>query len=450
MNNLAHDLARSVAGEDILVILDAENERCNRNYDYRYAQVSASSLQSIDSKAWPSKARSLIFKTTGAELQHVSEVLSVNKFLRVLDISGCSVKEMPAPVFQLKQLRYLDASTLSIVDLPPQISGFHKLQTLDLSDTEVTELPAFIANLKRLNYLNLQGCKKLQLLNNLDLLHELHYLNLSCCPEVRSFPASLENLRKLRFLNLSKCSKLPTLPDGLLQSFSSFSSIVDLNLSGFEFRMLPDFFGNICSLQFLSLSKCSKLELLPQSFGQLAYLKGLNLSFCSDLKLPESFECLTSLQFLNLSHCPSVEYLPSAFDKLSNLEYLNVAQCVGLKALPKSLSNRKKLQIEVLGCQDCIVQSCSLSSQSNACSEQVKEVGSSSAISHTILKESANKDVAVGITFSDIDSYPQNKLKQKLTISYHMDGHKSEDPNFINKVNLRCISHVCFYIFFVA
>ncbi|KAG0543341.1 hypothetical protein BDA96_02G181900 [Sorghum bicolor] len=267
MNNLAHDLARSVAGEDILVILDAENERCNRNYDYRYAQVSASSLQSIDSKAWPSKARSLIFKTTGAELQHVSEVLSVNKFLRVLDISGCSVKEMPAPVFQLKQLRYLDASTLSIVDLPPQISGFHKLQTLDLSDTEVTELPAFIANLKRLNYLNLQ------------------------------------------------------------------------------------------------------------------------------------------------------------------------AQCVGLKALPKSLSNRKKLQIEVLGCQDCIVQSCSLSSQSNACSEQVKEVGSSSAISHTILKESANKDVAVGITFSDIDSYPQNKLKQKLTISYHMDGHKSEDPNFINKPN---------------
>ena len=186
--------------------------------------------------------------------------------------------------------------------------------------------------------------------------------------------------------------------------------------------MLPDFLGNICSLQFFSLSKCSKLELLPQSFGQLAYLKGLNLSFCSDLKLPESFEYLTSLQFLNLSHCHSVEYLPSAFDKLSNLEYLNLSQCVGLKALPKSLSNRKKLQIEVLGCQDCIVQSCSLSSQSYTCSEQVKEVGSSSAISDTILKEPANRDLAVGITFSDIDKvgYPQNKLKQKndILLSY--------------------------------
>ncbi|XP_025800081.1 putative disease resistance protein RGA1 isoform X2 [Panicum hallii] len=440
MDNLAHDLARSVAGEDILVILDAKNERCHRNYDYRYAQVSASSLQSVDSKAWPSKARSLIFKTSGAELQHVSEVLSVNKYLRVLDLSGCSVKELPAPVFQLKQLRYLDASTLSITDLPPQISGFHKLQTLDLSETEVTELPAFIGNLKMLKYLNLQGCQKLQQLNNLDLLHELQYLNLSCCPEVRRFPASLENLRKLRFLNLSECSKLPTLPDELLQSFSSFSSIVDLNLSGFEFRVLPDFFGNICSLQFLNLSKCSKLELLPQSFGQLAYLKGLNLSSCCDLKLPESFEYLTSLQSLNLSHCPSLEYLPSSFDKLSNLEYLNLSQCVGLKALPKSLSNHKKLQIEVFGCQDCIVRSCSQSFgswQSHQWSQQVEEVGTSSAISDITPEEPANRDKEEGISASDVDEvdYPRNNMKKKLAFAYHMDEQKSEEPEFINKPN---------------
>ncbi|KAG8056442.1 hypothetical protein GUJ93_ZPchr0002g25454 [Zizania palustris] len=58
MHNLAHDLARSVAGEDILVILDAENERNAKYCDYRYAHVPASSLQSIDSKAWSSKASS--------------------------------------------------------------------------------------------------------------------------------------------------------------------------------------------------------------------------------------------------------------------------------------------------------------------------------------------------------------------------------------------------------
>jgi Leucine-rich repeat (LRR) protein len=393
MHNLAHDLARSVAGEDILVILDRENGHNNDRYcDYRYAQVSASSLQSIDSKAWPSKARSLIFKTSGTELEHVSEVLSANKFLRVLDLSECSVNEIPAPIFQLKQLRYLDASTLSITTLPPQISSFNKLQTLDLSETELMELPSFLSNLKGLNYLNLQGCLKLQELNSLDLLHDLHYLNLSCCPEVRSFPESIENLTKLRFLNLSQCSKLPTLPDRLLQSFASLCSLVDLNLSGFQFQMLPGFFGNICSLQYLNLSKCSKLEELPQSFGQLAYLKSLDLSSCPDLKILGSFECLTSLQILNLSNCHSLEYLPLCLRKLQNLD--------------------------VSGCQDCIVKFCSQSSgssPSHQLSEQAEQVRLSCDISETIPETPA----AVG------------DLKGKKKLASHV--HK--EPEVITKVH---------------
>ncbi|CAM0951010.1 unnamed protein product [Alopecurus aequalis] len=392
MHNLAHDLARSVASEDILVILDAENERNNRYCDYRYAQVSASSLHSIDSKAWPSKARSLIFKSSGTELEHVSEVLSVNKYLRVLDLSECSVNEIPAPIFQLKQLRYLDASTLSITTLPPQISSFNKLQTLDLSETELMELPSFLSNLKGLNYLNLQGCLKLQELNSLDLLHDLHYLNLSSCPEVRSFPESIENLTKLRFLNLSHCSKLPTLPDRLLQSFASLCSLVDLNLSGFEFQMLPGFFGNICSLQYLNLSKCSKLEELPQSFSQLAYLKALNLSSCPDLKILGSFEGLTSLQILNLSNCSSLEYLPLCLRKLQNLD--------------------------VSGCQDCIVQFCSQSSGislSHQLLEQAEQVRLSCDISETV----PEKPASIG------------DLKGKKKLASHMD----KEPEAITKPN---------------
>lgn len=370
MHDLAHDLARSVAGEDILVIVDAENGRHNRFCDYRYAQVSASSLQSINSKAWPSKARSLIFKTSGTELEDVSEVFSVNKYLRVLDLSECSVNEIPAPVFQLKQLRYLDASTLSITTIPPQFSSFNKLQALDLSETELMELPSFLSNLKGLNYLNLQGCQKLQELKIIDLLHDLHYLNLSCCPEVRSFPESIENLTNLRFLNLSRCSKLPTLPNRLLQSFASLCSLVDLNLSGFEFQMLPEFFGNICSLQYLNLSECSKLEELPKSFGQLAYLKALNLSSCSDLKILGSFECLTSLQFLNLSNCTSLEYLPPCLKKLHKLD--------------------------ISGCQDGIVQSCSSSSgssPSHQLSEQAEQVRLSIVISEIIPEAPAIGDL---------------------------------------------------------
>nr|ACJ54697.1 Pi5-1 [Oryza sativa Japonica Group] len=425
MHNLAHDLARSVAGEDILVILDAENERNARYCNYRYAQVSASSLESIDRKAWPSKARSLIFKNSGVDFEHVSEVLSVNKYLRVLDLSGCCVQDIPSPIFQLKQLRYLDVSSLSITALPLQISSFHKLQMLDLSETELTELPPFISNLKGLNYLNLQGCQKLQRLNSLHLLHDLHYLNLSCCPEVTSFPESIENLTKLRFLNLSGCSKLSTLPIRFLESFASLCSLVDLNLSGFEFQMLPDFFGNIYSLQYLNLSKCLKLEVLPQSFGQLAYLKSLNLSYCSDLKLLESFECLTSLRFLNLSNCSRLEYLPSCFDKLNNLESLNLSQCLGLKALPESLQNLKNLQLDVSGCQDCIVQSFSLSTRSSqSCqrSEKAEQVRSrNSEISEITYEEPA-----------EIELLKNNPSKDLASIS-HLNEDRIEEPEVVTE-----------------
>uniref|UniRef100_A0A0D9XCJ5 Rx N-terminal domain-containing protein n=1 Tax=Leersia perrieri TaxID=77586 RepID=A0A0D9XCJ5_9ORYZ len=431
MHNLAHDLARSVAGEDILVILDAENERNARYCDYRYAQVSASSLESIDRKAWPSKARSLIFKNSGADFEHVSEVLSANKYLRVLDLSGCSVKDIPSPIFQLKQLRYLDVSSLSITVLPVQINSFQKLQMLDLSETELIELPPFISNLKRLNYLNLQGCQKLQRLNNLHFLLDLHYLNLSCCPEVTSFPESLENLTKLRFLNLSGCSSLSTLPIRFLESFASLSSLVDLNLSGFEFQMLPDFFGNIYSLQYLNLSKCLKLEVLPQSFGQLSYLKSLNLSYCSDLKLLGSFACLTSLQFLNLSNCSRLEYLPSCFDKLSNLEYLNLSQCLGLKALPMSLPNLKNLQLDVSGCNNCMLQSISLSSrssQSRQCSEKAEQVRSSSEISEITCEEPAEVE------------YLRNNPSKDLASISQLDENRSEEPEVVTEPSAkRCM-----------
>ncbi|XP_006660544.2 putative disease resistance protein RGA1 isoform X2 [Oryza brachyantha] len=424
MHNLAHDLARSVAGEDILVILDAENERNAKYCDYRYAQVSASSLESIDRKAWPSKARSLIFKNGRADLEHVSEVLSANKYLRVLDLSGCSVKDIPSPIFQLKQLRYLDASSLSITALPLQISSFHKLQMLDLSDTELTELPPFISNLKRLNYLSLQGCQKLQRVDSLHLLHDLHYLNMSCCPEVTSFPESLENLTKLRFLNLSGCSKLSTLPIRFFESFSTLCSLVDLNLSGFEFQVLPDFFGKIHSLQYLNLSKCLKLEVLPQSFGQLVYLKNLNLSYCSDLKLLESLEFLTSLQFLDLSNCSRLEYLPPCFDKLSSLESLNLSQCLGLKALPESLLNLKNLHLDVSGCPDCILQyfyQSSSSSQSCQRSEKAEQVRSrASEISEVTYEKPA-------------DVFSRNNPSKDLASISDLDDDKSEGPGVVTE-----------------
>jgi len=150
VHNLAYELARSVGSKDILVISDAtikkEAKQTSCNLDYRYAQLSTPVLLSIDPKNCINKARSLILKTLESERLFVNQVISENKYLQVLDLSGCSICELPDCIFKLKHLRYLDASGLPITILPPELGNLVKLETLDVSGTNLTLVPSCISS----------------------------------------------------------------------------------------------------------------------------------------------------------------------------------------------------------------------------------------------------------------------------------------------------------------
>lgn len=347
MHSLAYELARSVGSKDILVISDAitkkESKKSSFNHDYRYAQLSTPVPLSVDPKDCIRKARSLILKTLESERVFVSQVISENKYLRVLDLRGCSISELPGCVFKLKHLKYLDASGLPITVLPPELGNLVKLETLDVSRTNLTLVPSCISSLKVLNYLNLKGCQNLQQLHSLDELHELCYLNLSGCLSIRNLPKDLRKLKNLCFLNLSE---VHIVPDGLLQSLYSLESLEGLMLSGLEVKSLPDIFGQFSSLQLLNLSQCSTLQQLPQSFFELQSLKGLDLSFCSGIEgITESFGRLYSLTFLNLSGCSSLRILPTSFGDLVHLEELNLSYCTALAELPISFRSLERLHV---------------------------------------------------------------------------------------------------------
>ncbi|KAL6655825.1 hypothetical protein ACP70R_006651 [Stipagrostis hirtigluma subsp. patula] len=214
MHGLAYNLARSVGKKEFLLSsegFNAKDAKDGRYRDYRHAQLFGSALQSVDPKYWPFKARSLVLQCNAMEVELICQLIAANKYLRVLDLRGCCLQEVPGCVFRLDYLRYLDVSGLPITEFSLRKNNLQQLEALDLSDTNVVELPSSISSLNMLSFLSLRGCNKLSCLpDGFGSLAKLQFLDLSNCVELRELPGSFERLRTICFVDLSGCQSTIT------------------------------------------------------------------------------------------------------------------------------------------------------------------------------------------------------------------------------------------------
>ncbi|XP_050154515.1 disease resistance protein RPV1-like isoform X3 [Malus sylvestris] len=125
-----------------------------------------------------------------------------------LDLSYCKeLKSLPSSI-RMKSLKTLNICGCSSLEMFPEIPEvIEGLKLLDLSGSKIKELPSSINNLTGLSHLSLGHCKELKCLpSSICHLKSLVFLSLSGCTKFEVFPSIEENMEGLRKLFLDGTS----------------------------------------------------------------------------------------------------------------------------------------------------------------------------------------------------------------------------------------------------
>ncbi|WVZ09585.1 hypothetical protein V8G54_014115, partial [Vigna mungo] len=170
MNRLMHELARTVAWDENIIVDSAEvevHERVVRSSFHFALDVQCGIPKALFENAKKLRSILLLGKTNKSRLPHevkmtistCEKILETFKCLRVLDFHDLGIKMVPSSIGDLKYLRLLDLSHNNIKKLPSSITKLFHLQTLKLSQCHVLEeLPKDLENLSSLIHLYLEGC----------------------------------------------------------------------------------------------------------------------------------------------------------------------------------------------------------------------------------------------------------------------------------------------------
>ncbi|KAK0602525.1 hypothetical protein LWI29_034444 [Acer saccharum] len=219
--------------------------------------------------------------------------------LRILELSGTAIKELPSRIENLNGLHVLNLRRCkNLEEFLSSICNLTSLEFLDLSDYSKLEiLPDNLGNLKSLKKLSIERTAISQLPSTMMHLNKFDSLSCRGCRSLRFthssvFPCSLTNLC------LSDCN-LKEIPEDICH----LSSLVDLDLSGNDFESLPKSMKQLSRLRYLGVNNCNMLQSLTELPLSLSLLSA---SDCKQLRsIPDASE-LVKAKFI-FTNCPNLE-----------------------------------------------------------------------------------------------------------------------------------------------
>ncbi|CAL2276078.1 unnamed protein product [Prunus armeniaca] len=211
--------------------------------------------------------------------------------LRIIRWNWYPSKSLP-PRFEPCFLAKLEMCYSKLVRLWDGAKDFPKLKHMDLSYSDkLTSVPDF-TRITNLEELILDGCTDLLEVHLSIAVHKkLKVLDLRDCTSVRTLPSELE-MDSLEFFSISGCSKVNKIPEFGEQ----MKNLSMLGLGGTAIAQIPSSVERLVGLVELNISDCKSLLGLPSAICKLNSLKTLRMLGCSKVdKLSGEMECLENL-----------------------------------------------------------------------------------------------------------------------------------------------------------
>ncbi|KAL9328438.1 hypothetical protein ACSQ67_003441 [Phaseolus vulgaris] len=188
-----------------------------------------------------------------------------------------------------------------LVVLPDQLRGLGSLQELLIESCDDLEyFPEHVLEgLTSLRSLRISNCQNLKSLSEgVRYLTCLESLRIWSCPELVTLPSNMTQLTALRTAVIGGCS---TLPYGL-QCVPSIQTLVTIDCRS---TSLPDWLGDMTSLQKLEIYNCEELRSVPSSIQRLTNLSSLTMSDCPYLM--KRCERETGEDWQYIKHIPEIQ-----------------------------------------------------------------------------------------------------------------------------------------------
>nr|GMC83023.1 disease resistance protein RPM1-like [Ipomoea batatas] len=262
--------------------------------------------------------------------------------LKVLDLRGAELEEIPEEVFNLIQLKYLSLRRTKLRSVSKSIGRLQNLETLDLKHTYVVELPAELLKLCKLRHLLVYSYANrwtyhwtdTQSFNAPFKIGELLSLQKLCFIQAddTNVVSEIGKLTQLRRLGLTKLRH----EDGkkFCSSFEKLENLCSLCLGSNSEDEILDIQHplSVVPLRLRTLDLIGHLERVPQWISSLVGLTTLRLNWSRLVEDPlPFFQDLPMLAHLNLSKSYEGEGLCFKAKKFSKLKYLHIIDFEALK-----------------------------------------------------------------------------------------------------------------------